>query len=117
MADIKNQVQDINANLTAVDIEGLAKKTGNIYTALNIIGTRARQLNREIKTELQGKLEEFAVDTDVIEEIQENKEQIEISKFYERLPNPTRIALTEFVNDELDYEFRNMIAIEPEDAE
>ena len=65
MADIKNQVQDINANLTAVDIEGLAKKTGNIYTALNIIGTRARQLNREIKTELQGKLEEFAVDTDV----------------------------------------------------
>ena len=117
MADIKNQVQDINPNLSAIDIESLAGKTGNIYTALNVISTRARQLNREIKTELQGKLEEFAVDTDVIEEIQENKEQIEISKFYERLPNPTRIALTEFVGDELDYEFRNLQVAEPEEAE
>ncbi len=105
MADIKNQVQSINPNLSAVDVEDLAGRTGNIYEALAIITKRARQLNREIKIELQAKLEEFAVDSDTIEEIQENKEQIEISKFYERLPNPTRIALDAYVNKELESEY------------
>ena len=105
MADIKNQVQDINPNLSAVDIANLSQHTGNIYEALAIITKRARQLNREIKTELQSKLEEFAVETDTIEEIQENKEQIEISKFYERLPNPTRIALNEYLEGKLNAEF------------
>ena len=105
MADIKNQVQDINPNLSAVDIANLSQHTGNIYEALAIITKRARQLNREIKTELQSKLEEFAVETDTIEEIQENKEQIEISKFYERLPNPTRIALNEYLEGRLNAEF------------
>jgi len=105
MADIKNQVQDINPNLSAVDIANLSKETGNIYEALAIITKRARQLNREIKTELQSKLEEFAVESDTIEEIQENKEQIEISKFYERLPNPTRIALNEYLEGRLTAEY------------
>lgn len=105
MADIKNQVQSINPNLSAVDVEDLASRRGNVYEALAIITIRAKQLNREIKTELQGKLEEFAVDTETIEEVQENKEQIEISKFYERLPNPTRIALDAFLNEELETEF------------
>ncbi|MDG2449102.1 MAG: DNA-directed RNA polymerase subunit omega [Saprospiraceae bacterium] len=104
MADIKNQVQDINPNLSAVDIANLASDTGNIYEALAVISKRARQLNREIKTELQSKLEEFAIETDTIEEVQENKEQIEISKFYERLPNPTRIALDEYLTGKLSIE-------------
>jgi len=107
MADIKNQVQDINPNLSAVDIEELASNTGNIYEVLNIITKRAKQLNSEIKTELQGKLEEFAVESDTIEEIQENKEQIEISKFYEKLPNPTRIALDDYINNKLDAQYRD----------
>ncbi|MEE9373861.1 MAG: DNA-directed RNA polymerase subunit omega [Saprospiraceae bacterium] len=101
MADIKNRVKDINPNLSAVDIDSLAKETGNIYEALVIITKRANQLNRDIKIELQGKLEEFAVESDTIEEIQENKEQIEISKFYEKLPNPTRIALDEYTTGKL----------------
>ena len=105
MADIKNQVQNINPNLSAIDIEELASSTGNIYEVLNIITIRAKQLNREIKIELQGKLEEFAVESDTIEEIQENKEQIEISKFYEKLPNPTRIALDDYQNDKLDVSY------------
>ena len=107
MADLTNPVQDIDPNLSAEDIEGLSSDTGNIYQVLNIVTKRARQLNREIKTELQGKLEEFAVDSDTIEEIQENKEQIEISKFYERLPNPARIALDEYQNGRLDFEYRD----------
>ena len=105
MADIKNRVQNIDPNLSAWDIEDLASLNGNIYKVLNILTKRARQLNREIKIELQGKLEEFAVDSDTIEEIQENKEQIEISKFYEKLPNAARIALEEFQNEQLEYHY------------
>jgi DNA-directed RNA polymerase subunit K/omega len=105
MGDIKNQVQDIDPNLNAFDIESLAATTGNIYEVLCVITKRANQLNRDIKTELQGKLEEFAVDSDTIEEIQENKEQIEISKFYEKLPGPSRISLHEFLSGNLDYEY------------
>lgn len=115
MADIKNQVQEINPNLSAVDIANLAQKIGNIYEALAVITKRARQLNREIKTELQSKLEEFAIETDTIEEVQENKEQIEISKFYERLPNPTRIALDEYLSGKLSIEMVNEVLDEESD--
>ena len=101
--DIKTRVQGLDPNLKARDLSHIAADTGNIYEAIAVIAKRSRKLNIDIKHELHGKLEEFAIVTDRIEEIQENKEQIEISKFYEKLPNPTIIATEEYVNDKLDY--------------
>ena len=105
MTDIKNKVQGIDPNVRARDIKDLKEQTKNLYEALVIISKRANQLSQEIKSELHSKLEEFAVTSDSIEEIQENKEQIEISKFYERLPNPTIIATEEYLNDRLEYRY------------
>ena len=105
MADIKTKAQGMDPNLRARDIKELANATGNIYETLAIITKRSRQLAVDLKHELHGKLEEFAVTSDTIEEITENKEQIEISKFYERLPNPTVIATEDFLNDEVHYHY------------
>lgn len=102
MADLKNKVQGIDPNISARNVVAISEKTGNIYEAMAIITKRARQINVEMKHELHQKLEEFASNTDAIEEIHENKEQIEISKFYERLPNPAIIAYTEFMDDQLE---------------
>lgn len=107
MSDIKSKVQGMDPNLSARPIEKIIHETGNIYEALSVITKRARMLNLDIRRELHGKLEEFAIVSDTIEEVQENKEQIEISKFYERLPNPTIIALHEFLDKRLDYEYRD----------
>lgn len=105
MSDIKTKVQGLDANVQARDMQGLAARTGNVYESIAIIAKRSRQLSIELKKELHQKLEEFASTSDTIEEISENKEQIEISKFYERLPNPAIIATEEFLNDELYYRF------------
>ncbi|HKK77888.1 MAG TPA: DNA-directed RNA polymerase subunit omega [Saprospiraceae bacterium] len=105
MSDIKTRVQGLDPNVEARDMQDLAKRTGNVYETLNVISKRARQLSIELKKELHQKLEEFATTSDTIEEISENKEQIEISKFYERLPNPAIIATTEFLNEELYYRY------------
>jgi len=102
MTDIKNKVQNIDPNTKARNIRDLTERTDNIYESIAIISYRARQLAVEIKQELHGKLEEFAVTSETIEEIQENKEQIEISKFYEKLPNPTIIAINEFLEGRLE---------------
>ena len=107
MSDIKSKVQSIDPNVAARDIEGIAAKTGNIYEVLNVISKRAANLSQDIKIELHSKLDEFATTTDAIEEVHENKEQIEISKFYERLPNPAIIAYTEYINGELEYRIRD----------
>lgn len=101
MSDIKTQVQGMDPALRARNVKQVVKQTGNIYEALAIITKRAKQLSVDLKHELHQKLEEFAVTSDTIEEVSENKEQIEISKFYERLPNPTLIATEEFLSDEL----------------
>jgi DNA-directed RNA polymerase subunit K/omega len=105
MSDIKSKVQSLDPNLTARDIHALVAPTGNIYESLNVVTRRARQLSVDLKHELNQKLQEFSSTTDAIEEIQENKEQIEISKFYERLPNPSIIALDEFLKGEIHYRF------------
>jgi DNA-directed RNA polymerase subunit K/omega len=107
MTDIKSQVQGFNSFAKARDIHELVKKTGNIYESLAIISKRANQLNVEIKHELSEKLEEFAISSDTIEEVHENKEQIEISKFYERLPNAALIATEEFLKDQIFYRYRD----------
>ena len=112
MSDIKNKVQGLDPNVRARDVHGLASKTENIYETLNIISKRARQLAVDLKHELNTKLEEFAVSSDTIEEITENKEQIEISKFYERLPNPVIIATEEYLNGELYYRYNDKKNVE-----
>ena len=93
----------VKAALTTVtrDANKLEEKTGNIYETLSIVSKRSNQISVEMKQELNRKLEEFASYTDNLEEIFENREQIEISKFYERLPKPTLIALEEMMNDEI----------------
>ena len=106
MSDIKSKAQGLEANVQARDVTSLAAKTGNIYEALSVISRRAEQLHTKVKYELHSKLEEFATNTDTIEEVQENKEQIEISKFYERLPNAALLATREFINDELNYRLK-----------
>jgi len=72
--------------------------TGNIYKSLVVISQRANQIGGEMKEELTSKLQEFASHTDNLEEIFENREQIEISRFYERLPKPVAISIQEFEN-------------------
>lgn len=108
MTDIKTKVQGYDPAAQARDINQLVDKTSNIYEAIAIIGKRAKQLNVEIKRELGEKLEEFAVSSDNIEEVQENKEQIEISKFYERLPNPALIATEEYLSDNIYYRYKDV---------
>lgn len=73
----------------------------NIYEVLNVLAKRADQIGTELKQELNAKLEEFASTTDNLEEIFENREQIEISRYFERLPKSTTVASEELVNDEL----------------
>ncbi|MEM9547587.1 MAG: DNA-directed RNA polymerase subunit omega [Bacteroidota bacterium] len=107
MSDIKSKVQSIDPNVAARDIKHIAGTTGNIYEVLNVISRRAANLSQDLKIELHSKLDEFATTTDAIEEVHENKEQIEISKFYERLPNPAIIAFTEYMNGELEYRNRD----------
>jgi DNA-directed RNA polymerase subunit K/omega len=87
-----------NAEVSTVtrDVRALDKETGNIYETVAIISKRANQISVELKEELTGKLNEFATHTDNLEEVFENREQIEISKFYERLPKPVNIAVQEY---------------------
>ena len=76
-------------------------RVGNIYSAIVALDKRSNQISSEIKEELIGKLDEFATHNDNLDEIFENKEQIEVSKFYEKLPKPTLLAIRELLNDEL----------------
>lgn len=107
MTDIKSKVQGLEPNVQARDVKGMVGSSDNIYEALNIISKRASQISVDLKHELHSKLEEFAVNSDTIEEIHENKEQIEISKFYERLPNPVLIATAEYLNNEIHSHYRD----------
>ncbi|MBE6340972.1 MAG: DNA-directed RNA polymerase subunit omega [Bacteroidales bacterium] len=81
----------------------LSQRTGNIYEMVNIITKRANQISVDLKEELGKKLQEFSSYTDNLEEVFENREQIEISKYYERLPKPVSIATQEFVDNKIYY--------------
>lgn len=85
------------------DIRQFDGPTGNIYEAVAIISKRANQISSEMKEELSAKLAEFASHSDNLEEIFENREQIEISKFYEKLPKPSLISVQEFLEDKTYY--------------
>jgi len=79
------------------DLDKLAAPTGNIYESLVVVARRSRQISVKMKEELNNKLADFASTVDNLEEIFENREQIEISKFYERMPKPTTFAIEEFL--------------------
>ncbi len=107
MADIKTKVHGLDPNVTARDIGEMLKDTENIYLTLNIISKRAQKISSEIKQELNRKLNDFAETSETIEEVHDNKEQTEISKSYERLPNPVIIATDEYLREVLTHEVVN----------
>lgn len=89
--------------------------TGNLFETIVILSKRSKQLSIEMKDELNSKLEEFITPTDSLEEVFENREQIEISKFYERLPKPHSIAMAELGQDLLGFE--DVVESEPKELE
>ena len=93
----------VKSRITNLNVDEIASKTGNIYKSVRVIGKRARQLSAVQKEELNEKLAEFASDIDNLEEVFENREQIEISRYFERLPKSTTVASEELINDELFY--------------
>ena len=90
-------------NTVTRNIMDLCDETGNIYESVAIISKRANQISAQIKEDLSKKLAEFASYNDTLEEVFENREQIEISRYYERLPKPVIIATEEFLDDEIYY--------------
>lgn len=101
MTDLKKT--DASVNTVTYNKNEVDAPTGNIYEAISIVSKRANQINLEIKKELLEKLDEFATYNDSLEEIFENKEQIEVSKFYERLPKPHALALQEWLDGKIYY--------------
>ena len=99
MRDLKNT--EAPSNTTTIDKNLVDAPTNNIYEAISIISKRAVQINGDIKKELLEKLDEFATYNDSLEEIFENKEQIEVSKFYEKLPKPHAIAVQEWLENKI----------------
>jgi len=85
------------SSLITRDVEKMANTTGNVYESVSIISKRARQISTKVKEELNSKLSEFASTVDNLEEVFENREQIEISKFYERMAKPSTLATDEFM--------------------
>jgi DNA-directed RNA polymerase subunit K/omega len=88
-------------NTVTRDIMNYCDQTGNIYESVVIMGKRANQIGVEIKQDLSKKLAEFASSNDSLEEVFENREQIEISRYYEKLPKPTLLAIQEFEDNEV----------------
>ncbi|HSP11433.1 MAG TPA: DNA-directed RNA polymerase subunit omega [Salegentibacter sp.] len=101
MMDIKKS--DAPVNTTTIDKNLVDAPTNNIYEAISVVAKRANQINAEIKKELLEKLDEFATYNDSLDEIFENKEQIEVSKFYEKLPKPHALAVQEWLEDKIYY--------------
>ncbi|HPS63428.1 MAG TPA: DNA-directed RNA polymerase subunit omega [Bacteroidales bacterium] len=105
----------VKTDVTAVtrNIEDFTTGTNNMYETVAVLSKRANQIGLEIKEELNQKLSEFATTTDNLEEVFENREQIEIAKYYEQLPKPTLISIHEYLNSEI--YFRNPHKEHPED--
>jgi len=108
MSKLRRQLSSgLSSNIETRSLTDIKNKTGNIYESIAIMARRANQINMDIKEELHQKLQEFASHTDSLEEIHENKEQIEISKAYERMPNPSLLATHEFMEDKIYYRKSN----------
>lgn len=103
MSQVKNN--SIPNTTVTRDLRELDQTTDNLYESIVVISKRANQIAVDVKEELNAKLAEFATSNDNLEEVFENREQIEISKHYERMPKPTLVAIDEFLNDKV--YFRN----------
>jgi DNA-directed RNA polymerase subunit K/omega len=102
MSKLRRQLSSGTVNIVETrSLNDIKDRTGNLYESISIVGKRANQINISLKEELHNKLEEFASHTDSLEEIHENKEQIEISRAYERMPNPALLATQEFLDDKI----------------
>ncbi|HET9825786.1 MAG TPA: DNA-directed RNA polymerase subunit omega [Chitinophagaceae bacterium] len=102
MSKLRRQLSSGTVNIVETrSLNDIKDKTGNIYESISIVAKRANQINISLKEELHNKLEEFASHTDSLEEIHENKEQIEISRAYERMPNPALLATQEFLDEKI----------------
>lgn len=97
----------IQSSVVTRDTEKLTAPTGNIYESVVVIAKRAKEISVNLKEELNNKLAEFATTVDNLEEVFENREQIEISKFYERMPKPTNTAVEEFLEGKLNFRKRS----------
>ncbi|KAA5546636.1 DNA-directed RNA polymerase subunit omega [Adhaeribacter rhizoryzae] len=93
----------VPASIVTRNMADFADETGNVYESVAIISKRANQISVKIKEELNSKLAEFATTVDNLEEVFENREQIEISKYYERMPKPTNLAVEEFLEGKVFY--------------
>lgn len=94
------------------DVDKIAAPTGNVYESVVVMSKRARQISANLKDELNGKLSEFTPSVDNLEEIFENREQIEISRQYERMPKSTTTATEEFLEGKLNYRMRDEMPVE-----
>ena len=104
MSKLRRQLSANTSNVVETrSLTNIKEKTGNLYESIAIVAKRANQINIALKEELHNKLDEFASHTDSLEEIHENKELIEISKAYERMPNPSLLATQEFMEDKIYY--------------
>ena len=99
----KKSLSSVNPLVETRDVIAMKEKTGNLYESIAVMSRRASQIAVTMKEELHKKLEEFTVHGDNLEEIHENKEQIEISRMYERMANPALQSVNEFTNDEIYY--------------
>jgi DNA-directed RNA polymerase subunit K/omega len=104
MSKLRRQISSNTSNVIETkSLVGIKEPTGNLYKSIAIVAKRANQINIALREELHNKLEEFASHTDSLEEIHENKEQIEISRAYERMPNPAILATQEFADNKIYY--------------
>jgi DNA-directed RNA polymerase subunit K/omega len=104
MSKLRRQLSSNTSNVVETkSLVAIKEPTGNLYKSIAVIAKRANQINIALREELHNKLEEFASHTDSLEEIHENKEQIEISRAYEKMPNPAILATQEFAEEKIYY--------------
>lgn len=103
MSTSRKSPASVNPLIETRDVVALKDKTGNLYESIVIVSRRANQISVNMKEELHRKLDEFSVHADNLEEVHENKEQIEISRMYERMANPALQTVTEFFDDKIYY--------------
>ena len=103
MSNLKSNLKfnTTNSSIVTRDIAKMVEKTGNIYESVVVVSKRAAQIAVNVKEELNNKLADFASNVDSLEEVHENREQIEISRYYERMPKPVIIATEEFMDDKI----------------
>ncbi len=106
MSSLKKINTQVSPNIEVQSLRDIANASGNIYRSIFVVGRRADQITGMLRGELHSKLEEFASHQDNLEEIHENREQIEISRYYEKLPKSTLLALDEFLGSKLFFHTR-----------